>query len=197
MSDAAPLRVESTAIPEVRLLIPRQHGDDRGTLIEAYREDRLREAGIESRFVQDNHAWSAERGTLRGLHFQAPPRAQAKLVRVSHGAILDVAVDIRQGSPTYGQHVAVELSRANGRQLLVPEGFAHGYCTLEPGTVVEYKLSAYYAPESDRGVLWNDPALGIEWPVDPAEAVVSDKDRKNPPLAELPAYFRYAEGAAR
>lgn len=190
----SPLRVEPTAIPDVLLLTPRRHGDERGALVEVYRRDRFAAAGLDAEFVQENHAWSAARGTVRGLHFQAPPHAQAKLVRVSHGAVLDVAVDVRRGSPTFGRHVAVELSAANGLQLFIPEGFAHGYCSLTPDATVEYKLTAYYAPDSEHGVLWSDPDLGIDWPVDPHDAVLSEKDRGLARLAELPPLFRY--GAA-
>ena len=132
-----------------------------------------------------------KRGTVRGLHFQSPPFAQAKLLRVLRGAVLDVAVDIRVGSPTFGQHVAVELSAENGLQIFIPAGFAHGFCTLEPGTEVFYKVTAPYAPDNDHGVLWSDPELGIDWPVTPGAAVLSDKDKVHPRLSDLPEYFHY------
>ena len=146
-------------------------------------------------FVQDNEAFSAQVGTLRGLHFQRPPVAQGKLVRVPRGAILDVAVDVRVGSPSFGHHVAVRLDAEGGAQLWVPEGFAHGYCTLEPDTTVAYKVTDFYSPAHDGGVLWDDPALGIDWPLPAGGAVLSDKDTRLPRLADLPPTFGY--GAAR
>lgn len=174
-----------TAIPDVKLIVPARYGDERGFLSEVYERSAFQEAGIGIEFVQENHSFSARRGTVRGLHFQVPPRAQAKLVRVSRGAILDVAVDLRPDSPTFGRHVSAVLSAENWHQLYVPVGFAHGFCTLEPDTEVIYKLSDVYAPEHERGVLWNDPALGIDWPVDAAVAIVSPRDRTHPRLAEL------------
>ena len=184
------LRLEPTAIPAVKVVVGTLHGDERGALSEVYRADAFEAAWIGIPFVQDNQAWTAAAGTVRGLHFQIPPHAQAKLVRVGHGRILDVSVDLRHGSPTFGRHVAMELSRENGRQVLVPEGFAHGYCTLEPDTVVEYRLSSYYRADAERGLLWSDPALGIDWPVEAGDARLSDRDRRQPRLAELPEYFR-------
>ena len=183
------LSVESLEIPEVKIIRPKRHGDARGFFSETWSRRALAEAGIDIDFVQDNHAFSAEAGTVRGLHFQTPPFAQAKLVRVVRGAILDVAVDIRKGSPTYGRHVTAVISAENWHQILVPIGFAHGLATLEPETEVLYKVSAPYSPAHDEGLLWNDPALGIEWPV--REAIVSEKDRRQPTLAELPDWFRY------
>ncbi len=174
-----------TAIADVKVIVPARYGDDRGFLSEVYRRDAFAAAGIDVEFVQVNQSYSARRGTVRGLHFQLAPRAQAKLVRVTRGSILDVAVDLRPDSPTYGRHVAVELSAANWKQLFIPVGFAHGFCTLEPDTEVIYMLSDVYAPELERGVLWNDPALGIDWPVAEAEAILSPKDRAHPRLAEL------------
>lgn len=184
--------VESLAIPEVRIIRPKRHGDARGFFSETWSRRALAGAGIDIDFVQDNHAFSAEAGTVRGLHFQTPPFAQAKLVRVVRGAILDVAVDIRAGSPTYGRHVTAVISAENWDQILVPAGFAHGLATLEPGTEVLYKVSAPYSPDHDEGLLWNDPALGIDWRLGEAEAIVSDKDRRQPVLADLPAWFHYA-----
>ena len=186
------MQATDTALPDVKLIQPVRHGDTRGYFSEVYREDALLRAGVDIRFVQDNQSMSAAVGVLRGLHFQTPPMAQAKLIRVIAGAILDVAVDIRWGSPTYGQHVAVVLSAEEGNQLLVPEGFAHGFCTLEPNSTVIYKVNNYYSPENDRGMLWNDPALGIDWRLDGREPVLSEKDNKHPKLAELPRYFSYA-----
>ena len=181
--------VESTAIPDVKIIAPRKHGDHRGFFSETYNARSFAEAGVAVSFVQDNHSLSAAVGTLRGLHFQSAPFAQDKLVRVTRGAIYDVAVDIRRGSPTFGQHVGVVLSAENWCQLLLPIGFAHGFCTLEPDTEVLYKVTNYYSAAHDHGLAWDDPALGVVWPVAPEAAVLSDKDRKHPRLADLPAYF--------
>jgi dTDP-4-dehydrorhamnose 3,5-epimerase len=185
------MQVIDTALPGVKLIQPVRHGDARGYFSEVYREDALIKAGVDIRFVQDNQSMSAPVGVLRGLHFQTAPVAQAKLIRVIAGSIIDVAVDIRWGSPHYGKHVAYVLSADEGNQLLVPEGFAHGFCTLEPNSTVIYKVNNYYSPENDRGLLWNDPALGIDWRLDGSEPVLSDKDKKHPTLAELPHYFTY------
>ena len=157
------MQITSTAIPEVKEIRPVRHQDPRGFFAEIFRESTLREHGIDGAFVQENHSLSVERGVVRGLHFQSPPAAQAKLVRVAAGPILDVAVDIRRGSPSYGRHVAVVLSAAEGNQLFVPEGFAHGFCTIEPNTEVVYKVNRYYSREHDLGLAWNDPALEIDW----------------------------------
>ena len=179
------MQVEYLNIPEVRLLSPRKHGDRRGFFSETYNRKALAVIGIDIDFVQDNHSYSADKGTVRGLHFQTPPFAQDKLVRVARGSVFDIAVDLRQGSPTYGRHVSAVLSAQAWNQILVPIGFAHGFMTLEPDTEVIYKVSNYYAPDHDKGLLWNDPALGINWPIADEEAVLSDKDRKQPRLAEL------------
>ena len=181
--------VERLTIREVIEIGPDRYEDERGFFSETYSRRALAEAGIEDEFVQDNHSLSVAQGTLRGLHFQAPPAAQAKLVRVVHGVILDVAVDIRVGSPSFGQHVCCELSAREWNQIYIPQGFAHGFCTLEPDTEVTYKASDYYAPELDRGLLWNDPALGIDWPI--SDPLLSEKDRSHPPLRDLPQYFTY------
>lgn len=173
------------------MITPPKFGDHRGFFSETYNKRALAEAGLDLEFVQDNHSLSAQKGTLRGLHFQTPPFGQDKLVRVTRGAILDVAVDLRRGSPTYGQHVSAELSAESWSQLLVPIGFAHGFVTLEPDTEVLYKVTQYYSPECDRGLLWNDPDLGIPWPVAEADAILSDKDRKHPRLRDLPDIFIY------
>jgi dTDP-4-dehydrorhamnose 3,5-epimerase len=185
------MQVISTAIAEVKEIRPVRHRDPRGFFSEIFREDVLREQGIDVPFVQENHSLSVACGVVRGLHFQTPPMAQAKLVRVGVGSILDVAVDIRRGSPNYGHHVAIVLSAAEGNQLFVPEGFAHGFCILEPNTEVFYKVNRYYSAEHDRGMAWNDPALGIDWQIGEGEVLLSDKDRRQPLLAELPAHFRY------
>ncbi len=182
--------VESLAIPDVKVIRPKKHGDSRGFFSETYSQQSLAAAGIDIVFVQDNHAFSAEKGTVRGLHFQADPFAQDKLVRVVRGAILDVVVDIRRGSPTYGRHVSAVISAQEWNQILVPKGFAHGLLTLEPDTEVLYKVSNPYSPAHDFGLLWNDPALGIAWPVSVAEAILSAKDKTQPRLADLPEYFR-------
>ncbi|MBD3403840.1 dTDP-4-dehydrorhamnose 3,5-epimerase [candidate division GN15 bacterium] len=179
------MQVIDTAIEDVKILIPRRHGDERGFFCETYNREAIARLGIECDWVQDNQAFSAERGVVRGLHFQLQPYAQDKLVRVSRGAILDVAVDIRPDSPTYGRHVAVELTADEGNQLLVPIGFAHGYCTLVPDTEVLYKVSNFYAPDYERSVLWNDPALAIPWPFGPADAILSEKDKNAPILSKV------------
>lgn len=179
------LQVSSMQIPDVKLVVPARHGDERGFLSEVYGREVFRESGLAFDFVQENQSLSRRRGTVRGLHFQLPPRAQAKLVRVLRGSIMDVAVDLRADSPTFGRHVAVELSAEAWNQLYVPVGFAHGFCTLEPDTEVLYKLTDVYVPELERGLLWNDPELGIAWPITSEEAVLSPKDRSHPRLAEL------------
>jgi dTDP-4-dehydrorhamnose 3,5-epimerase len=181
--------VEDTAIPEVKIITPKKFGDHRGFFSETYSRRAAAEAGIRLDFVQDNHSRSAEVGTIRGLHFQSAPFAQDKLVRVTRGRILYVSVDLRRSSPTFGRHVAVELSAENWRQLLVPMGFAHGFCTLEPETEVLYKVTNYYSPAHDCGLAFDDPALGIAWPIDPAKATLSDKDRRLPRLADCPFCF--------
>lgn len=187
-SPANPL-IEKTALDGVVIVTPRRFGDARGWFSETWVGSKLRAEGIDLTFVQDNQSFSAPRGVLRGLHFQSPPVAQDKLVRVLRGAILDVAVDLRRASPTYGKHISVELSAENGRQLLVPIGFAHGFVTLMPDTEVFYKVTAPYAPECDKGLAFDDPTLGIDWGLDPSDLTLSDKDKKQPLLADLPAYF--------
>jgi dTDP-4-dehydrorhamnose 3,5-epimerase len=176
--------IESTEIAEVKRILPQRQVNARGFFAEIVRGDELRQHGVDLCFVQENQSLSASRGVLRGLHFQIPPAAQAKLVRVAAGSILDVAVDIRRGSPSFAQHVAVVLTPQCGEQVFVPEGFAHGFCALEPNVEVIYKVNRYYSPEHDRGVLWNDPVLGIEWSV-PDEG----PDKRPPRLVELPDYF--------
>ena len=185
------MQIVATAIADVKLITPVRHGDARGFFAETYRRDLLAAHGIDLDFLQDNQAFSAAANIVRGLHFQIPPAGQAKLVRVARGAILDVAVDIRRGSPSYGGHVAVRLSAENGGQLLVPEGFAHGYRTIEPETEVVYKVNRYYSPEHDRGLRWNDPALGIDWGVTKDAAILSARDRVQPLLAALESPFVY------
>ncbi len=186
--------VQPTSLPGVLLIKPKKHGDHRGFFSEVFRNDVLKQHGVDLAWVQDNHSFSAPVGVVRGLHFQAPPFAQAKILRTLRGAILDVAVDIRIGSPTYGQHVAVELSADNWTQLLAPEGFAHGFCTLTPDTEIAYKVNAPYAAASEGGLLWNDPALGIGWPVTAGKAVLSDRDRLWPGLSDLVSPFVFNPG---
>jgi dTDP-4-dehydrorhamnose 3,5-epimerase len=171
------------------LIQPKRFGDHRGFFLETYSSRDFAALGIADQFLQDNHSLSAATGTVRGLHFQTPPRAQAKLVRVLRGRILDIAVDLRRSSPHFGRHIAAELSAENAVQFYVPIGFAHGFCTLEPDTEVAYKVSDYYALECDRGLAWDDPALGISWPVGLADAQLSDRDRRQPRLADLQPCF--------
>jgi len=180
-----------TAIEDVIIIEPVVHGDERGYFVETFRADKLFEfLGYKINFCQDNESKSS-RGVLRGLHYQLAPAAQTKLVRVISGRVLDVAVDIRKGSPTFGKHVAVELSAENKRQLLVPRGFAHGFVVLEDDTVFAYKVDNYYSPENDRGILFSDEALGIDWQVATDELLLSAKDKVQPKLAETDDIFEY------
>lgn len=183
------MEVIALEIPDVRILRPPRFRDARGFFSETYSGKAFAAAGIDIAFVQDNHSLSTRRWTVRGLHFQVPPHAQDKLVRVVRGSVLDVAVDLRRGSPTYGKHVKTLLSAQEWNQVFIPRGFAHGYCTLEADTEVLYKVSDYYSPEHDKGILWTDPDLGIDWPVGAGEAVVSEKDRRLPVLKDLPEIF--------
>lgn len=183
------MEIERLALPGLVRIVPKQFADARGAFAEVYSARGFRDAIGDVVFVQDNQSVSHRRGTVRGLHFQTPPRAQAKLVRVLRGAILDVAVDLRPRSPTYLQHVTLELSAANRAQLYVPQGFAHGFCTLEDDTEVFYKCDAFFSAEHDRSVAWNDPDLGVAWPVGADEAILSDKDARAPRLKDMPAPF--------
>ena len=183
--------------PELKILVPPVFTDRRGSFCEVYSQAAIDRAGLAFRPVQDNHSFSWKAGTIRGLHFQTPPFAQAKLVRVNRGAIYDVVVDIRHGSPTFGRFAAVELNAQNRKQFLIPSGFAHGYCTLTAEAEVLYKVDAHYAPANDTGVLWNDPDLGIPWPVRAEDAVLSDKDAKLSRLKDLAPYFYSASRSAR
>lgn len=183
------MNIIETALPGVLILEPRRFGDERGWFMESWNRETLSGYGIEIDFVQDNHSYSGARGTVRGLHYQAPPHAQAKLVRVAQGMVRDVAVDVRRGSTTYGHHVVVDLSAENGRQLLVPEGFLHGFATLTPKVELLYKCSAVYAPECDGAVAWDDPDLGIDWGIDPATATLSEKDRAAQRFADWTSPF--------
>lgn len=182
------MEVQNTSIPDVKIFTPRVFKDDRGYFFESFREDVLKKTGITEQFVQDNQSLS-QKGILRGLHFQLPPYDQAKLVRVNSGSVLDVVVDIRKGSPHYGQHVAVKLSADNFMQLFVPRGFAHGFVTLENNTIFEYKCSNYYHAESEAGLMWNDPDLYIDWGV--SNPTLSGKDEKNGLLKDFDSPFKF------
>lgn len=189
------MRFERLAIPDVVLIVPDGIGDARGYFREVFRENLFEEAVGPLRRVQENQAFSREAGTIRGLHFQMEPKAQGKLVSCDAGAIFDVAVDLREGSPDYGRHVGVELAAESGSLLWVPPGFAHGYCTLEPDTKVRYSVTDYYSPEHERGLAFDDPALGVAWPVAREKAIVSAKDLRQPRLAELGTVFTWRPSA--
>ena len=187
------MAVIKTNVEGVLIIEPQVFGDERGYFFESYNEERFRaETGIETHFVQDNESKS-KYGVVRGMHFQRQPHAQAKLVRVVRGRVIDVAVDIRSGSPTYGKYVAVELSESNHRQLFIPKGFAHGYVVMEDDTVFQYKCDEYYHPESEGGIAWNDPTIGIDWGINNGDIILSTKDQHNPTLAELGEIFSYGE----
>ena len=183
------MNVESLAIPDVKLLTPVRHRDPRGFFSETWNQERFAAAGVPGPFIQDNHAVSTEAGVVRGLHLQIGPNAQGKLVRAVRGAIWDVAVDVRRGSPTYGQYVAAEISAENWTQIWVPPGFLHGYCTLTADTEVIYKVTAPYDRSAERGVIWNDPALAVPWPVAAGAEILSDKDKLLPRLSECDDWF--------
>lgn len=185
------MEVKPTNIAGVQLLEPRYSYDSRGHFVETYNKLSARKLGLRACFVQDNQSLSVKRGTVRALHFQVPPKPQAKLVRVLRGSIYDVAVDLRVGSPTYGQWTAHTLRAEGGQQLFVPRGIAHGFCTLEPNTEVAYKVDDYYAPQCERGLAWDDPTLAIVWPVNPGDAVLSDKDGKLGRFADFVSPFYY------
>jgi dTDP-4-dehydrorhamnose 3,5-epimerase len=189
------LQIEATHLPGVVILTPTRFGDERGFFCESWNKARMAGAGLDYDFVQDNHSMSAAPNTLRGLHYQAPPHAQDKLVRCGRGRLYDVAVDIRVGSPTYGQWVGVELSFENGKQLLVPKGFLHGFVTRAPDTEIVYKCTDFYNGAADGAVRWDDPAIGIDWDLEDTEPVLSGKDRNAPLLAELGPVFSYEAGA--
>jgi dTDP-4-dehydrorhamnose 3,5-epimerase len=184
------MQIERTPLADCVVLTPARYGDARGFFSESWNKTRMEATGLHYDFVQDNHSFSSKAGTVRGLHYQSPPHAQDKLVRCGRGALYDVAVDVRTGSPTYGQWFGVELSFENGKQLLVPAGFLHGFMTLTPDCEVLYKCTDYYAPECDGAVIWNDPDIGIEWP-NMGEAVLSDKDKAAPYLKDFDSPFTY------
>ena len=183
------MNVESLAIPEVKLLTPARFGDPRGFFSETWHQTRFADAGVSGPFVQDNHAVSAARGVLRGLHCQIGASAQGKLVRCTRGAIFDVAIDVRRGSPTFGKWVGAELSAENWVQIWVPVGFLHAYCTLTEHTEVIYKVTAPYDKPAERGVIWNDPDIGIAWPVSAEDVLLSEKDKVLPRLRDCDAWF--------
>jgi dTDP-4-dehydrorhamnose 3,5-epimerase len=185
------MKFAALSLPGLIQIEPLRHGDERGYFCETFRADLFGAQVGPTTFAQDNESLSAQAGTVRGLHFQTAPSAQGKLVRCSAGALLDVVVDLRRGSPGFGKWVSVELSARNGRQLWVPPGFAHGFCTLEPDTVISYKVTTYYDADCDKGVAWNDPAIGIVWPDGADRETLSAKDRAQPRLADLPACFTY------
>jgi dTDP-4-dehydrorhamnose 3,5-epimerase len=184
------MEIQAFPIAGPKLIVPERFSDVRGYFEESWNDRRYREIVGELVFVQDNRSLSLKRGTVRGLHFQRLPHAQGKLVRVGHGSIFDVAVDIRRKSPTFGQHVAVTLDSAQGAQFWVPPGFLHAFCTLENNTEVFYKVTGYYSAAHDAGVIWNDPDLGIKWPIDVESAILSEKDQKLPRLSELTDLFQ-------
>jgi len=187
------VKITPLAIPEVLLITPTRHGDERGWFSETFRQSALDEFGFQGgAFVQDNHARSTRRGVLRGLHFQRPPFAQDKLVCCLKGAMFDVAVDLRQGAPTYGRWVGETLSAENGRQLLIPKGFAHGYCTLTEDCEVTYKVTAYYAPQAEGTLRWNDPTVAVDWPLAEADVFVNNRDASARLLGETSSPFIYA-----
>lgn len=185
--------VTPLAIPDVLLVQPRKFADHRGYFVETFSRREFAGLGMANDFVQDNQSFSRRQGTVRGLHFQLPPHPQAKLVRVLKGAVYDVAVDLRSGSPTFGRWCGVTLTSEKGDQLFVPRGFAHAFCTLEANTEVAYKVDAYFAPECDAGLIWDDPDIGIDWPIPANEAVLSEKDTKLSRLAEFQSPFIYSE----
>lgn len=186
------LKFTKTDLDGVTIIEPAVFGDHRGWFMETFNEANFSKAGININFVQDNQSFSATKGTLRGLHYQLNPKAQSKLVRCTRGAIYDVAVDIRKGSPTFGRWFGIELSAENKKQLLVPKGFAHGFMTLTEGVEVQYKVDELYAPECDRGIIWNDPQIGIDWPMD-NKPVLSAKDEKAPLFRDAENNFSYGE----
>ena len=185
------MQIEDTPLAGVKILTPKRFGDDRGFFSESWNRRLLAEHGIALDFVQDNHSLSHAVDTVRGLHFQAPPHAQDKLVRCGRGALLDVAVDIRRGSPSFGQWFGIELSAENGRQLLVPKGFLHGFATRAPDTEIVYKCTDYYDRVSDGAVRFDDPAIGIDWGIDPETAILSDKDRDAAPFHSFRSPFTH------
>lgn len=187
------MEIQTFDISGVKLLTPRHIGDERGYFAETFRNDFFAQHIGDCVFVQDNESLSVRQGTVRGLHFQSKPHAQGKLARCTAGALFDVAVDIRRESPTYGQWIGETLTPQNGKQLWIPSGFAHGFCTLEPNTVIAYKVTSYYSAACDRGLAWDDPAIGITWPDIADPQTLSGKDRMQPALSQLSPYFIWSE----
>lgn len=186
------MKFTKTYLDGVMIVEPAVFGDHRGWFMEAYNEVNFKKNGVNIKFVQDNQSFSATKGTLRGLHYQLNPKAQTKLVRCTRGAIFDVAVDIRKGSPTFGKWFGIELTAENKKQLLIPKGFAHGFMTLTEDVEVQYKVDEFYAPECDRGIIWNDPQIGIDWPID-IQPILSSKDEIAPLLKDAEINFKYGE----
>lgn len=189
------MQIDKTSLPGIVVLTPRRFGDARGWFSEVWNQKTLAEAGFAMDFVQDNHSYSRDVGTVRGLHFQSPPRAQAKLVRCGRGRVFDVAVDIRNGSPTYGQWTGVDLSAENGRQLLIPPGFLHGFVTREPDSELLYKCSDHYAPDCDGAIRFDDPGIGVDWGIDARDAILSDKDAVAGAFQDFTSPFVWEGGA--
>ena len=185
------MKIESSEIDDVKIVWPDKFGDHRGFFSETFNSEKFKMGGLDLSFCQDNHSLSEKAGTLRGLHFQINPHAQGKLLRVTRGAIYDVAVDIRAGSPTFGKWVGYEISAKLWNQIFIPVGFAHGFCTLEDNTEVMYKVTAPYSPENERGLAWNDDELAIDWPIDNESPILSEKDTSYPELRNLPTFFKY------
>ena len=183
------MKIEALAISDVIQLTPNRYSDERGYFVETYNHRTFAEVGIVCTFVQDNESFSSRRGTLRGLHFQSPPYAQAKLVRVLQGSVYDVAVDLRRGSPSYGRWCGVSISAQEGQQVYIPIGFAHAFCTLEPNTIVAYKVDASYSKTSEGGLRWDDPELAIDWPISAKEVYLSEKDRDLPRFRKFDSPF--------
>lgn len=187
------MEITPLPVPDLKLLVPRYIADERGYFLETFRADLFAQHIGDHAFVQDNESLSVKSGTVRGLHFQSEPHSQGKLVRCTAGALFDVAVDIRRGASTFGQWVGETLTPANGKQLWVPPGFAHGFCSLEPNTVISYKVTGYYSAACDKGLAWDDPAIGIVWPDIADPETLSAKDRRQPLLRDLPAYFTWSD----
>lgn len=186
------MNIQTTELKDVLIIEPVMHGDHRGWFMETYNFINLKENGIDTEFIQDNHSFSAQKGTLRGLHYQSNPKAQTKLVRCTKGVIFDVVVDIRKKSPTYGKWIGYELSEKNKKQLLIPKGFAHGFITITDDVEVQYKVDEVYSPDNDRGIIWNDPSIGIKWPLD-ILPIISQKDSKAPFLSEAENNFTFGK----
>jgi dTDP-4-dehydrorhamnose 3,5-epimerase len=187
------MEIRPLEIPGAFEIVPSRHCDQRGYFVRLYDEDTFAAAGLQTRWLQDNESRSQGEGIVRGLHFQRPPHTETKLVRAAVGEAMDVLVDLRIGSPTFGRWAAVQLSSSIGNMVYVPRGCAHGFCTTSPDTLICYKVDAVYAPQAEGGLFWNDPAIGIDWPVGPDEAILSEKDRNNLPLEDIDSPFRFGQ----